>query len=303
MGKLNAHLIPKTNSDSESNSLKEPEVDPELLPPLGVKAEVVSSNKIRVSWLEETPFKDRYNENKKDHSYLIKYNSLVDKTRSKVKLLNTTDNQILIEDLKPFTKYEFAVKYIKRNRASSQWSMTTVNTTNEALPAGAPRDLIVMPVSNLIADKFNNDPLITNKIPLNDLNGLINQGEQDNKLTELAYTGSSGLNKQSIIKKAKSAISKTGKYRNGNKFSKNSKQSFTSKHTFNGALDKDDQVNELDGNEPNSQNYVQVPENNDKERLDSESDKINELNNLLEKQVVPGLSAVSLRLVFRRLFF
>lgn len=272
--KLNSISVPKLNSDSTDNvlnSLNNHETDPELLPPLGVKAEVLSSNKIRVSWTDE---------GKKDQSYMIKFNSLIDKTnKNKMKLLNTSDNHILIDDLKPFTKYEFAVKMIKRNRAST-WSMSVVNTTSEALPAGAPRDLVVMPVSNLAITGTPNEALLTNKIITNDNSNQL-EAEDSNKLTEIAYTGSGSFNKQATMKRAKSAISKTGKYRNKFKSSKNS---------YPEENEEEDELNKS----PNSQNYVQESES-DKQKIDFALDKTNDINSLFDRQAVPGLSAVSLR--------
>ena len=275
------------------------EIDPKLLPPLGVKAEVLSSNRMRVSWTEQisrhlTSSSTTAIEHKKDQSYMIKFNSLLDKaSKGKIKFLNTSDNHILIDDLKPFTKYEFAVKMIKRNRAST-WSMSVVNVTGEALPASAPRDLIVQPVSNLIANHLNkfaasNDPMQTNRIAIavnND--NLNNQIEQDNRLSELAsYTGSGSLSKQSTIKKAKSAISRTGKYHN--KF-KNTKY-FEKEHELS---ENDDDATASAAKLPNSQNYIQEPESEKQQQF-----KIDSLDNngLFDKQAIVGLSAVSLRLV------
>ena len=281
--KLSPHQVPKPNPDNTLDSLVNHEIDPELLPPLGVKAEVLSSNKVRVSWTDQA---------KKDQSYMIKFNSLVDKTsKGKVRLLNTSDNHILIDELKPFTKYEFAVKMIKRNRAST-WSMSVLNTTSEALPACAPRDLVVMPVSNLMASS-GGDPLLTNRIT-NDPSqaGLLEQ--PDNKLTELAYTGSGSLSKQATMKRAKSAISRTGKYRNKFKSTIGNKNSL-SKYAY-----EDDETGEDDepasDKSPNSQNYVQYAteaSENERQQIDLDSDKID--INLFDKQAVPGLSAVSLR--------
>jgi neogenin len=53
----------------------------------------------------------------------------------------------MIDDLKPNTQYEFAVKVVK-NRRESTWSMSVLNTTQEAAPSSPPRDLTVVPSTN-----------------------------------------------------------------------------------------------------------------------------------------------------------
>lgn len=272
-----SNLVPKLSAAADNVLGHTPETDPELLPPLGVKAEVLGANKVRVSWIDQA---------KKDQSYMIKFNSVLDKTsKGKVRLLNTSDDHILIDDLKPFTKYEFAVKMIRRNRAST-WSMSVLNVTAEAPPSGAPRDLVVMPVSNLIGDlgKFANDPLLTNKITPSEPN--TEHGEQDNRLTELAYSGGgASLSKQATMKRTKSAISRTGKYRN-RKPQGRQQLSFDA-----GDAEADD--DELKS--PSSQNYVQEPETGKQKSEDVDSGKANDIDNLLDKQALPGLAAVSLR--------
>lgn len=276
-----SNLVPKLSAAADNVLSSLHTHDPELLPPLGVKAEVLGASKVRVSWIDQA---------KKDQSYMIKFNSLVDRTsKGKVRLLNTSDDHILIDDLKPFTKYEFAVKMMRRNRAST-WSMSVLNVTSEALPSGAPRDLVVMPVSNLIGDlsKFAGatDPLLTNKITPNDAQPNAENGEPDNRLTELAYAGSgSSLSKQATMKRTKSAISRTGKYRNR-------KPQGRQQLSFDGGDAEDD---ELGSKSPSSQNYVQEPETGKQKSEDLGLEKPNDINNLFDKQAVPGLAAVSLR--------
>ncbi|CAG9794126.1 unnamed protein product [Diatraea saccharalis] len=57
---------------------------------------------------------------------------------------NATDLNCMIDELKPNTHYEFAVKLIRGGR-ESQWSMIVSNTSLEAPPASAPRDLRASP--------------------------------------------------------------------------------------------------------------------------------------------------------------
>lgn len=271
-----SNIVPKLSAATDLATHHE--TDPELLPPLGVKAEVLGASKVRVSWIDQ---------GKKDQSYMIKFNSLADRaSKGKIRLLNTSDDHILIDDLKPFTKYEFAVKMIRRNRAST-WSMSVLNVTAEALPSGAPRDLVVMPVSNLIGDlgKFANDPLLTNKISANDAQP--EHGEPDNRLTELVYAGSgASLSKQATMKRTKSAISRTGKYRNRNGKAQG-------RIAYDGTVDAETEDEEPGS--PNSQNYVQEPETGKQRSGDLDAENTNDFSNLFDKQAVPGLAAVSLR--------
>ncbi|RWS08197.1 neogenin-like protein [Dinothrombium tinctorium] len=114
-----------------------------LTPPLGLKAIVHSSSIIAVYWTDTTlsrnePASDnrryivRYTSNIKDHPHNPRYN-----------YCNTTQLKCVIEDLRPNTQYEFAVKVIK-GRRTSEWSMSVRNTTFEAAPSSAPRDLTVV---------------------------------------------------------------------------------------------------------------------------------------------------------------
>ena len=51
---------------------------------------------------------------------------------------NSTDLNLMIDDLRPASEYEFAVKVV-RGRRQSGWSLVVTNHTREAAPASAPR--------------------------------------------------------------------------------------------------------------------------------------------------------------------
>ena len=51
---------------------------------------------------------------------------------------NSTDLNLMIDDLRPDSEYEFAVKVV-RGRRQSAWSLVVNNHTREAAPASAPR--------------------------------------------------------------------------------------------------------------------------------------------------------------------
>ncbi|KAI8441313.1 hypothetical protein MSG28_014935 [Choristoneura fumiferana] len=59
---------------------------------------------------------------------------------------NASDLNCMLDDLKPFTTYEFAVKLIKGGQESA-WSMIVSNTTLEAAPASPPRELSAAPAA------------------------------------------------------------------------------------------------------------------------------------------------------------
>ncbi|KAK0424070.1 hypothetical protein QR680_008482 [Steinernema hermaphroditum] len=111
------------------------------LTPMGVRAESVSSNSIRVSWTDP---------NEEEHAHLfnvplfiIRYSSSSD-DGGKYRTVNTSETEHIVDGLRPNTQYEFAVKII----SSNQWSMTTVNRTQPAAPSSAPRDLTIIPTQD-----------------------------------------------------------------------------------------------------------------------------------------------------------
>ena len=59
----------------------------------------------------------------------FRYNSIP--ARGKTKMVNSTDLNCHIEDLKPDTLYEFYVK-VTKGRRKSTWSMAVTNKTQES---------------------------------------------------------------------------------------------------------------------------------------------------------------------------
>ncbi len=57
---------------------------------------------------------------------------------------NSSDLNVMLDDLRPDTEYEFTVKVVK-GRRQSRWSLVAMNRTQEAAPASAPRDLVLKP--------------------------------------------------------------------------------------------------------------------------------------------------------------
>lgn len=64
---------------------------------------------------------------------------------SRSKYINVTVLNVMIDDLKPNTNYEFSVKLVKGQR-DSPWSMVVSNRTWDIPPNAAPRELQVRAV-------------------------------------------------------------------------------------------------------------------------------------------------------------
>lgn len=110
-----------------------------LAVPVGLRAVTMSSASIVVYWTDTTTSRNVLaNSNR---MYVVRYNP-VDSTR--YKFFNTTDLNCMIDELKPNTQYEFAVK-VTKGRRESAWSMSVLNTTLTASTTSPPRDLSVFP--------------------------------------------------------------------------------------------------------------------------------------------------------------
>ncbi|KAJ3649130.1 hypothetical protein Zmor_020890 [Zophobas morio] len=114
-----------------------PEPSPPLIPPIGLKAQILSATSVVLYWTDTTLSKSQYVRD--NRYYVVKY---TDEKTMKTRHRNCTDLNTMIDDLKPNTMYEFAVKLIK-GRNESPWSMVVQNATWELAPNAAPRDLDV----------------------------------------------------------------------------------------------------------------------------------------------------------------
>lgn len=121
-----------------------PEPTTPIIPPVGLKAIVLSSTAIVLMWTDTTlGHNQRVTDNR---FYTIRFTPRVQR---KPKLINSTDLNVHIEDLKPDTEYEFSVKIVKGRRQST-WSLSVLNKTKEAVPGSAPRDVTPVIVENRI---------------------------------------------------------------------------------------------------------------------------------------------------------
>ncbi|KAK2579403.1 hypothetical protein KPH14_003264 [Odynerus spinipes] len=116
-----------------------------LIPPVGLKAIVLSATTVVLYWTDTTLPKSQYVTD--NRYYVVRYTSYHHSSNPRYKYYNATDLNCMIHDLKPNTQYEFTVKVIKGKR-ESPWSMVVLNQTQEAPPSSPPRDLTVQSVED-----------------------------------------------------------------------------------------------------------------------------------------------------------
>ncbi|KMQ98305.1 neogenin isoform x7 [Lasius niger] len=116
-----------------------------LIPPVGLKAIVLSATTVVLYWTDTTLSKSQYVTD--NRYYVVRYTSHHHSSSPRYKYYNATDLNCMIHDLKPNTQYEFTVKLVKGKR-SSPWSMVVLNQTQEAAPSAAPRDLTIQTVED-----------------------------------------------------------------------------------------------------------------------------------------------------------
>ncbi|XP_029169996.1 neogenin isoform X5 [Nylanderia fulva] len=116
-----------------------------LIPPVGLKAIVLSATTVVLYWTDMTLSKSQYVTD--NRYYVVRYTSYHHSSSPRYKYYNATDLNCMIHDLKPNTQYEFTVKLVKGKR-SSPWSMVVLNQTQEAAPNSAPRDLTIQTVED-----------------------------------------------------------------------------------------------------------------------------------------------------------
>ncbi|XP_017884973.1 neogenin isoform X5 [Ceratina calcarata] len=116
-----------------------------LIPPVGLKAAVLSDTTVVLYWTDTTLPKTQFVTD--NRYYVVRYTSHHHSSNPRYKYFNSTDLNCMINDLKPNTLYEFAVKLVKGKR-ESPWSMVVTNQTQEAVPSSAPRDLMIQSIED-----------------------------------------------------------------------------------------------------------------------------------------------------------
>ncbi|XP_036331556.1 neogenin isoform X2 [Rhagoletis pomonella] len=107
--------------------------------PVGLRAITMSSSSIVVYWIDTTLSKNQHVID--NRHYTVRYGI---SGSSRYRYHNTTDLNCMINDLRPNTQYEFAVKVVKGRRESA-WSMSVLNSTYQNVPITPPRELTVRP--------------------------------------------------------------------------------------------------------------------------------------------------------------
>ena len=150
-----------------------------LKTPYGVAARVLSSKTALVTWMDSTlPRNQLIPDNR---FYVIRYTSVksLQTHKPRHQYRNSTDLNVMIDDLKPDTEYEFTVKVVKGLR-QSKWSMVALNTTQESAPSSPPRDLTIRPKSGGILILNWRSP----KYPNGLINGYLIQYTTDRRMED-----------------------------------------------------------------------------------------------------------------------
>ena len=114
-----------------------------LIPPVGLHAIVLSSSTVVLTWIDSTLPRNQLIPDTR--YYIVRYTPVSENDQEQTQRhyhRNATDLNLMIDDLRPATEYEFAVKVV-RGRRQSLWSLVVNNRTREAAPASAPRDIFI----------------------------------------------------------------------------------------------------------------------------------------------------------------
>ena len=118
--------------DSRCMLMSVPEPPSPILPPVGVKAPVLSPTTIVVMWTDTSlGRRQRVSDTRKyTVRYQLRSGSGSISAGRRQKMMNTSNLNIHVDDLRPDTEYEFSVKIIKGRRQSA-WSLSVFNKTFE----------------------------------------------------------------------------------------------------------------------------------------------------------------------------
>ncbi|XP_076366090.1 neogenin-like isoform X4 [Tachypleus tridentatus] len=116
-----------------------------MLPPVGLKAIVLSSTTVVLYWTDSTLPRNQLITDSR--FYTVRYVPYPYSGHVRYRLYNSTDLNCMIDNLKPNTQYEFSVKVVLSPQEST-WSMSAFNTTREAAPASPPRDMTIVPLDD-----------------------------------------------------------------------------------------------------------------------------------------------------------
>jgi len=147
----------ETSGEDDQDEQKHHHRVPQLPPPVGLRASVISSSSVVISWTDSSLPKSQVVTDKRH--YMVRYiptDTLgLSRPKATFKYMNSTELNAILIDLKPNTMYEFSVKLVK-NRHSSEWSLVALNKTfastpttthpnpTEVSPHAAPQDLTLL---------------------------------------------------------------------------------------------------------------------------------------------------------------
>ncbi|XP_037952309.1 neogenin-like isoform X2 [Teleopsis dalmanni] len=107
--------------------------------PVGLRAITMSSSSIVVYWIDTTLSKNQHVID--NRHYTVRYSI---SSSNRYRYHNTSDQNCMLSELRPNTKYDIVVKVVKGRRESA-WSMQVENTTYQNVPITPPRELMVRP--------------------------------------------------------------------------------------------------------------------------------------------------------------
>ena len=126
-----------------------------LVPPVGLNAIVLSSSTVVLTWMDSTLPKNQLIPD--NRYYMVRYTPVsshsASAARPKHTYRNSSDLNIMIDDLKPNTEYEFTAKIVKGKRRQSSWSLVVTNKTLAAAPDSPPRDVNVVAIDSPPKDR------------------------------------------------------------------------------------------------------------------------------------------------------
>jgi neogenin len=111
-----------------------------FIPPVGLHAIVLSSSTVVLTWMDSSLPRNQVIPDSR--YYIVRYNPVNDDLDARYSYRNSTDLNVMIDDLRPAQEYEFVVKIV-RGRRQSPYSLVVTNRTREAAPASAPRDIVI----------------------------------------------------------------------------------------------------------------------------------------------------------------
>ena len=102
------------------------------MPPVGLKATVLSATTIVLTWSDNTLGRTQKVTDNRIYNirYMPRSGGGATAPNRRHKYVNSTSLNIHLEDLKPDTEYEFAVR-IYKGRRESTWSLSVFNRTKE----------------------------------------------------------------------------------------------------------------------------------------------------------------------------